>query len=86
MPNMEAIITILLSAFGIYLAVGLLVAVPFAFLGAKLVDPAAAEGTVGFKLLVIPGTMVFWPLMLWRWVKRLPPPEERSAHRKDREN
>ena len=72
----------MLGALGVYLLVGLLVAIPFALAGAKAIDPSAAEGTWGFKLLIIPGTMVFWPLMLRRWMKRLPPPEECSVHRR----
>jgi hypothetical protein len=73
----------ILGALGVYLLVGLLVAVPFAFVGAKTIDPSAAEGTWGFKLLIIPGTMVFWPLMLRRWMKNLAPPQECSAHRRN---
>ncbi|MEM9478264.1 MAG: hypothetical protein AAGA58_01240 [Verrucomicrobiota bacterium] len=74
-------IEILLAILGIYLLLGLLVAVPFAFIGAKRIDPAATGGTWGFKLLVIPGAMVFWPLLLKRWIKNEPPPMENSAHR-----
>ena len=65
----------------LYLACGLAFAIPFAFLGAKVIDPVAAKGSLGFKLLIIPGSMVFWPLLLHRWVKRLRPREEWSAHR-----
>ena len=65
------------------LAIAALVAIPFAFVGAKAIDPSAAEGTLGFKLLIIPGAMVFWPLMLRRWMRKLPPPVECSAHRRN---
>ncbi|MEM0895570.1 MAG: hypothetical protein AAGJ79_01700 [Verrucomicrobiota bacterium] len=74
-------IEILLTILGIYLLIGLLIAVPFAFIGAKKIDPAAVEGTWGFKLLVIPGAMVFWPMLLKRWMQNEPPPIETSAHR-----
>ena len=79
---METVIEWMLSLLGIYLAIGFLVAVPFAFVGAKKIDPSAVEGTWGFKLLIIPGAMVFWPLLLKRWLRKEGPPEERSAHRK----
>ena len=79
---MEALVSWLLGALGIYLTIGLLVAIPFAFKGAKTIDPAASEGTWGFKLLIIPGTMVFWPLLLTRWLGGKPQPEECSAHRR----
>ena len=72
---------ILLSLFGIYLLIGLLVSVPFALFGAKRIDPGAIEGTWGFKLLIIPGAAVFWPVLLKRWLKGESAPEERSLHR-----
>ncbi len=76
------ILSLLLSALGIYCAVGMLFGVLFAFLGAKVIDPGAAHGTLGFKLVIIPGCAVFWPYLLMRWLKKSPPPEEFSAHRR----
>ena len=79
---MDSVVELILGALGLYLLLGLLFAIPFAFAGARKIDPSATEGTWGFKLLIIPGAMVFWPLLLRRWVKNLPPPEECSAHRR----
>ena len=76
------IIPVLLNALGIYLALGLVFGVLFAFAGAKSIDPSAASGTWGFKLLIIPGCAVFWPYLLMRWIKKSSPPEECSAHRR----
>jgi len=71
-----------LIALGVYLAGGLAFAIPFVFTGVKRIDPHAAHGSWGFRLLIIPGTMVFWPLLLRRWIKGVPaPPEECNAHR-----
>ena len=75
-------IGILLTVFGLYLLAGFVFGVAFAFLGVKKIDPAAEEGTWGFKLLIIPGCAVFWPVLLKRWLKAEPPPVECSAHRK----
>ena len=72
----------LLAALGTYLGLGLVFAIPFALVGAKKIDPAAVEGTWGFKLLIIPGSTIFWPLLLRRWITKAPPPTEISAHRK----
>ncbi len=73
------IFLILLAA---YLACGLVFAIPFALVGVKKIDPHAAHGSWGFRLLVIPGTMAFWPLLLRRWATGAKePPEERNAHR-----
>ena len=71
----------ILGVIGIYFLLGVIFAVPFAWKGAKIVDPAAVEGTWGFKLLIIPGAAIFWPLLALRWMKKLAPPEECSAHR-----
>lgn len=66
----------------IYLAIGIVFAVPFAIRGAKRIDPAATSGTLGFRLLILPGAALLWPWMLYRWARRRDgPPEERNAHR-----
>jgi hypothetical protein len=68
---------------GAYLACGLVFAIPFAFVGVKKIDLHAAHGSWGFRLLVIPGTMAFWPLLLRRWFTGIKmPPEECNAHRR----
>jgi hypothetical protein len=78
---MEPVVAWALRVLGIYLTIGVLFAVPFALVGSGKIDPAAAKGTWGFRVLILPGAMIFWPLLMCRWVKRAPPPEERSAHR-----
>ena len=75
-----AVFLILLTA---YMACGLVFAIPFVLVGVKKIDPHAAHGSWGFRLLVIPGTMVFWPLLLRRWATGVKePPEECNAHRR----
>jgi hypothetical protein len=76
------IVRIVLGLAGGYLACGLLFAIPFALAGAMRIDPHAAQGSWGFRLLIIPGTMFLWPLLARRWLSgRREPPEERNAHR-----
>jgi hypothetical protein len=72
----------LLSVTGVYLLCGLVFAVPFALLGVGKIDPHAAHGTWGFRLLVVPGTTLLWPLLARRWLMGIhEPPEENNAHR-----
>lgn len=71
-----------LLLFGIFLGLGLLFGLAFVFKGAAVIDPAAVNGTLGFKLLILPGCVVLWPYLLTRWLRQAPPPEERSAHRR----
>ena len=67
---------LVLSA-GIYLTIGFLFSIPFAFFGTGKIDSAARGATLGFKLLIIPGSMALWPLLAWRWIKGVSePPEE----------
>ena len=76
---MAAIFLILLGA---YLACGFVFAVLFALMGIKKIDPHAAGGSWGFRVLIVPGTMAFWPLLLRRWVAGAKePPGKRNAHR-----
>ncbi len=77
------IAAIFLILLGAYMACGLVFAIPFALVGVKKIDPHAAHGSWGFRLLVIPGAMAFWPLLLRRWATGAKePPEESNAHRR----
>ena len=66
---MTMIIDIILIVVGIYLFCGLLFAIPFVIKGVTAIDPDGAHGTKwGFRLIIIPGTMVFWPVLLKKWM------------------
>jgi hypothetical protein len=71
-----------LSVLGIYFAVGFLFALLFLIAGGpKKIDPRAVKGTLGFLVLIFPGCMLFWPLLLKRWATSKSLPTESSAHR-----
>jgi hypothetical protein len=77
------IAAIFLTLLGIYLACGLVFAITFVLSGVKKIDSHAARGSWGFRLLIVPGTMAFWPLLFRRWLKGIhEPPEECNAHRR----
>ena len=67
---------IMLSIVGGYFTLGVLFAIPFALWGAKKIDPKAREGTWGFRVLLVPGSALFWPFLLKRWLNAGRPPEE----------
>ena len=74
--------TLLVGLVQLYLGLGLLFAVPFVFFGGiGRLDPVAVEGTWGFRLLVLPGTVALWPLLAWRSVRKTPRPVETNPHR-----
>ena len=51
-----------------YVLCGLAVGVPFVLRGVDRVDEAARGAPVAFRLLVLPGTVALWPLMVTKWV------------------
>ena len=66
----------------VYLSCGLLFAIPFVLVGAGRIDPHAAHGSWGFRLLIVPGTIFLWPLLAQRWLTGIQqPPEEKNPHR-----
>ncbi|MGH9464502.1 MAG: hypothetical protein ACRD0X_02575 [Thermoanaerobaculia bacterium] len=73
--------SLLVTSLAVYLTLGLVVAVPFVVRGVGRVDRAAAAGTWGFRLLILPGATALWPLVLRRWLRGGGPPEARDAHR-----
>lgn len=59
---------IVLWVFGFYLLIGLAVGVPFVWRGVNKVDAAAQGTSVTFRLVILPGCVVLWPLILQRWL------------------
>lgn len=54
------------SFLSVYAVAGLVVAVLFLMLGIDRVEPAA-RGAYAFRPLIVPGLVLLWPLVLWRW-------------------
>lgn len=65
------IVSFLLLLVAVYLTLGLVFAVPFVIKGINKIDEGAHGSTWGFRILIIPGTIVFWPLLLRRWLRVL---------------
>lgn len=49
-----------------YAALAAAVALAFLTFGIERVDPAA-RGAYAFRPLLLPGLVLLWPLVLWRW-------------------
>jgi hypothetical protein len=50
----------------IYLIIGLLFAIWFAFFRVSKIDAQATHASVWFKLIIIPGSLLLWPIVLWK--------------------
>ncbi len=64
-----------------YLLIGFVFAIVFVIFLVPRVDEGAKGGTIGFRLLIIPGVTVFWPLFVLRLLRGKTKPTERTAHR-----
>jgi len=51
-----------------YLAIGSLVALPFLIIGIGRIDPAAKAAPWTFRMLMFPGVVALWPLIVRRWL------------------
>lgn len=50
-----------------YAALGLLFGLAFVGSGVARLDPAARGTSVGFRALILPGSVALWPVLLWKW-------------------
>jgi len=62
------IVSIILTIVAVYLTAGFLFAIPFILKGVSKIDEGAHGATWGFRILIIPGTIVFWPFLFKRWI------------------
>lgn len=72
----EATAEAIVLGFGLYLVLGLLVGLAYMFGGAGRIDPAAkGKGMpVRVRLMILPGVIGLWPLMLTKlFVQKEPP-------------
>ncbi len=59
-----------------YATIGLIVAAIFLIWGLDRISPESRESWL-FRLLILPGIVGLWPLVLWRWIML-----ERAGHGK----
>jgi hypothetical protein len=64
---MEDIVRVLMAALGLYGLVGVLLLVPFHRFAVPVIDQSASGASWGFKVVVSPGLVALWPVILWKW-------------------
>ena len=78
----ERIAVLFVDALSLYAALGVVFAVVFVCVGVKRFDAQAVGTGLGFRVLILPGSVAFWPLLLRRWARGIvEPPLERNPHR-----
>lgn len=58
------------SVFYAYLIVGLLFGLWFIFKGVQKIDDGMVEAKIGLRLLLLPGSVLLWPLMAKKFSKK----------------
>ena len=66
-----------------YASAGMLFALAFVSIGVQRIDSQAKGSGLGFRLLIFPGSVAFWPLLGYRWYRGGSDPEaEQNPHRR----
>jgi hypothetical protein len=55
---------------GTYAGIGLLFAFAFLTSGIDRIDPASQGTGIGFRLIIVPGVVSLWPMLLLRWIRK----------------
>ena len=58
------------NVFLIYLLLGFVFAIVFIAVGAGRLDEKAKGTSWWFKVLIFPGSMALWPVLLLKWIKK----------------
>lgn len=78
---LETIAKAIVYTLAIYAGLGLAFAGPFVWFGIQRLDSEAQGSGVGFRLLILPGVTVFWPMFVYRWAREIvEPPIEKNPH------
>lgn len=59
----------LLSILGLYLVIGLIVGLWFVLRGVNRVDPVAGDSPWVFRVVILPGCVGLWPVVLLKWLR-----------------
>jgi hypothetical protein len=61
--------TALFSAFALYIAAGVAIGFAFVIFGVTQALPHPTPVTIGARIVLLPGSVLLWPLVLRRWLK-----------------
>lgn len=61
-------ISFLLITVALYLLLGFVFAILFVISGIDKIDEGAHGAGLGFRVIIVPGCTVFWPLLLKKWI------------------
>lgn len=76
------ILSTLLTSIIVYVLAGMVIAPFLSFTQLHKIDPAAIGASLGFRLIILPGLVLLWPLISYRAYRCSPPPTERTNHKR----
>lgn len=66
----------------LYCLIGVVAAPIVSFGYIQRLDPATMSSSLGFKLTILPGIALLWPVVISRLLRGAAIPEEKTAHKK----
>lgn len=66
--NLENIIALIFLVLGLYILAGVVFGLIFIFKWVDQVDAGAGGTRTGFRLIILPGVIAFWPVLLKRYL------------------
>jgi hypothetical protein len=70
---MNAVAAALFFAFALYIAAGAVIGILFVIFGVTRALPHPTPVSAGARILLLPGSVLLWPLVLRRWLKSRSP-------------
>ena len=64
---MRALVEVMQTVAVAYLGAGVLFAPWFLARGAAVIDPSVPGSTFGFRIVILPGVVALWPVLLMKW-------------------
>ena len=62
------IVSFILLIIAVYVTAGFVFAIAFVIRGVTRIDGAAQGSGWGFRVIIFPGTILFWPVLLKKWI------------------
>lgn len=59
--------TAILTILAVYGAIGVVTGLAFITVGIGRVDPTVSGWNIPFRLMVLPGAIMLWPVIIMRW-------------------
>jgi len=63
------IVSLVFIVLAVYMMAGIVFTVLFQIKGLSKIDEGVHGSTIGFRIIIIPGCIVFWPVLLKKWIR-----------------